>query len=112
MLKKTTDAVPEMVATKIALDDMERDLRGAAPEDELEAIEVWTKMAELWEEDSDKPNPFETLAKDDHLAKVRRELAEEAAGRAEAGEEEEGEVVEDMHVTEMISMGLQLEEQQ
>ncbi|KAJ6562892.1 hypothetical protein DFH09DRAFT_920722, partial [Mycena vulgaris] len=34
------------------------------------------------------------------------------AARAEAGEEEEGEVMGDMHVTEMIAMGLQVEGQQ
>ncbi|KAJ7106182.1 hypothetical protein C8R44DRAFT_886074 [Mycena epipterygia] len=109
---KTQKAVPEMVATKVALDDMETSLRAAGMQEELEAVEIWTAMAKLWEKDPEKPNPFEMLQKDDHLAKVRRDLAEEAAARAAEGTEEEGEVVEDMHITEVISMGLQLEEQQ
>ncbi|KAJ7506965.1 hypothetical protein B0H11DRAFT_1706458 [Mycena galericulata] len=78
----------------------------------MDAVDVWTKMAELWEKDAEQPNPFETVEKDDHLAKVRRELAEEAAARTAGGEEEDGEVFEGMHVTEMISVGLQLEENQ
>ncbi|KAJ7500922.1 hypothetical protein B0H11DRAFT_2225311 [Mycena galericulata] len=110
--RKTTQAVPEMVATKVALQDMEKSLRAASDEEDVEAVDVWTKMAELWESDPDNPNPFESLEKDDHLAKVRRELAEEAATRAADGGEEDGEVFEDMHVTEMIAVGLQLEEHQ
>lgn len=113
MLKKTTTAVPEMVATKAALEDMEKSLRAANNDDEeIEAVDVWTAMARLWEKDPEAPNPFETLEKDDHLAKVRRELAEEAAVRAAGGGEEDGEVFGEMHVTEMIAVGLQLEDTQ
>ncbi|KAJ7122599.1 hypothetical protein C8R43DRAFT_899793, partial [Mycena crocata] len=112
MLRKTKKAVPEMVATKDALEDMEKSLRAARVEGEREAVVEWTKMCELWESDPEKPNPFETLEKDDHLAKVRRELAEEAAKRAAEDKEDEGDVVDEMHVTEMIAMGLQLEEHQ
>ncbi|KAJ7150169.1 hypothetical protein C8R43DRAFT_1128212 [Mycena crocata] len=112
MLKKIRKAVPEMVATKDALDDMEKSLRAARVEGEEEAVVAWTKMCELWEDDPTKPNPFETLEKDDHLAKVRRELAEEAANRAAEDKEDQGDVVDEMHVTEMIAMGLQLEEHQ
>ncbi|KAJ7148083.1 hypothetical protein C8R43DRAFT_1129237 [Mycena crocata] len=112
MLRKTRKAVPEMVATKVALDDMEQSLRDARAEGEAEAVAEWTKMMDLWEKDAKKPNPFETMEKDDHLAKVRRELAEEAAKRVEGKEEDEGDVVDEMHVTEMIAMGLQLEEHQ
>ncbi|KAJ6608385.1 hypothetical protein B0H10DRAFT_2068058 [Mycena sp. CBHHK59/15] len=112
MLKKTRTAVPEMVATKVALDDMEQSLRGAGVEGEVEAVEVWTKMLKVWEKNDEKPNPFETLKKDDHLAQVRLNLAEEAAKRLQVGEEEEGDVEDEMHVTEMLAMGLQLEEHQ
>ncbi|KAJ7500537.1 hypothetical protein B0H11DRAFT_2225527 [Mycena galericulata] len=112
MYRKTSAAVPEMVATKVALEDMEKSLRAAADEEKIDAVEVWTKMAELWEKDAHQPNPFETVEKDDHLAKVRRKLAQEAAARAAGGEEEDGEVFEGMHVTEMVSVGLQLEENQ
>ncbi|KAJ7026189.1 hypothetical protein C8F04DRAFT_1212668 [Mycena alexandri] len=110
--KKVRKAVPEMVAATRAFEDMERSLRAAGEEGDVEAVEVWTKMATEWEKDAAKPNPFETLRKDDHLAKVRRDLAEEAAARAAEGEEDEGEVVDEMHVTEMIAMGLKLEEHQ
>ncbi|KAJ7440330.1 hypothetical protein B0H11DRAFT_2253095 [Mycena galericulata] len=112
MYKKTTTAVPEMVATKAALDDMEKSLRAASDEEGIDSVDVWTKMAEAWELNPEDPNPFETVEKDDHLAQVRRQLAEEAAARAAGGEEEDGEVFEGMHVTEMISVGLQLEENQ
>jgi hypothetical protein len=114
MVKKITRAVPEMVGTKAALTDMEISLRAAAADakEEVEAVEVWTTMAVAWEKDPNQQNPFETLEKDDHVAKVRRELAEEAAARVEAGEEEDTEVMDDMHITEMLAMGVQLEEQQ
>ncbi|KAJ7716378.1 hypothetical protein B0H16DRAFT_1741305 [Mycena metata] len=112
--KKMRKAVPEMVAATRAFEDMERSLRaaGEAGEGEVETVEVWTKMATEWEKDATNPNPFETLRKDDHLAKVRRDLAEEAAARAAEGDEDEGDVVDEMHVTEMIAMGLKLEEHQ
>ncbi|KAJ7170307.1 hypothetical protein C8R43DRAFT_1120735 [Mycena crocata] len=112
ILRKIKKAVPEMVATKVALEDMEQSLRAAQGEGEVEAVGKWTKMAEAWEKDTKKPNPFETLEKDDHLAKVRRELAEEAAKRASENKEDVGDVVDEMHVTEMIAMGQQLEDHQ
>ncbi|KAJ6607278.1 hypothetical protein B0H10DRAFT_1631100, partial [Mycena sp. CBHHK59/15] len=107
MLKKTKNAVPQMVETKFVLDDMEESLSLADG-----TVEEWTEMAERWEKDPDAPNPFETRAKDDHLAQVRKDLAEEAAAREAAGMEDAGAVRDDMHITEMLSMGLQLEEQQ
>ncbi|KAJ6590439.1 hypothetical protein DFH09DRAFT_1074071 [Mycena vulgaris] len=97
MHKKTLKAVPEMVGTKRVLDDMEVSLGAAGVDEDVEAVEVWTKMATLWEEDPDEPNPFETREKDAHLA---------------TGDEEDADLVDDMHVMEMIAMGLQLEEQQ
>ncbi|KAJ7449011.1 hypothetical protein FB451DRAFT_1102933, partial [Mycena latifolia] len=105
MRRKIHNAVPEMVETKEALADIEESLT-------LEALKEWVAMAEAWEKDSDKPNPFETLRKDEHLAKVRRDLAAEAAEREEGGKEDEADVRGDMHITELIAMGLQLEEQQ
>ncbi|KAJ7617002.1 hypothetical protein DFH06DRAFT_1012669 [Mycena polygramma] len=111
MYRKVTQAVPEMVATKRALDDMERSLRAAGGR-EVDSVAVWTEVALTWEKDPKKPNPFEMLEKDDHLARVRKDLAEEAAARVAAGTEDDDDVVEEMHVTEMVSMGLQLEENQ
>ncbi|KAJ6553851.1 hypothetical protein B0H10DRAFT_2241820 [Mycena sp. CBHHK59/15] len=119
MLKKTTDAVSQMVETRVALDDIEASLaladavRWHTKGEEVEdTVKEWTKMAEKWENGPEQPNPFETLHKDHHLAKVRQDLGEEAAARAAEGKEDAGDVRDDMHITEMIAMGVQLEEQQ
>ncbi|KAF7345208.1 CxC2 domain-containing protein [Mycena sanguinolenta] len=103
--KKTEDAVPEMMRTRQALRDMEESLGETVVKD-------WTTMAEEWERDEAKPNPFETLRKDAHVAKVRAELAEEAAAREVGGTTELGSIRGDMHITELLAMGLQLEDQQ
>ncbi|KAJ6487351.1 hypothetical protein DFH09DRAFT_1339464 [Mycena vulgaris] len=105
MLERTEDAVPMMVETRQALADLERSF-------EEEMLVEWRRMAEAWEKDGDMQNPFATAKKDQHLAAVRRALAEEAAAREAAGIEVIGAVREDMHVTELIAMGIQLEEQQ
>ncbi|KAJ7707970.1 hypothetical protein B0H14DRAFT_2646717 [Mycena olivaceomarginata] len=67
---------------------------------------------EVGRADISAPNPFETMRKDQHLARVRAELAAEAAAREVAGKEDAGAVKGDMHITELIAMGLQLEDQQ
>ncbi|KAJ7276586.1 hypothetical protein C8J57DRAFT_1061539, partial [Mycena rebaudengoi] len=108
MLKKTENAVPEMVETRTALDDMEELLGGA----EGVTVKAWTAMAEAWEKDMESPNPFESAKKNEHLAQVRRELAEEAAAREANSSEVPGAVRSEMHVTELLAMGLQLEETQ
>ncbi|KAJ7292244.1 hypothetical protein C8J57DRAFT_1445287 [Mycena rebaudengoi] len=108
MLKKTENAIPEMVETRMALDDMEEMLGGA----EGATVKAWTTMAEAWERDPDNQNPFESERKNEHLAQVQRELAEEAAAREAAKTEVPGAVRGDMHVTELLAMGLQLEEAQ
>ncbi|KAJ6545302.1 hypothetical protein B0H19DRAFT_1238233 [Mycena capillaripes] len=69
-----------------------------------EVIETWTAMAVTWEKDSTKPNPFQSKVKHESLQEVRRKLA------VVASEDIEHERVRgDMHDTEMLSMGLQLE---
>jgi hypothetical protein len=78
----------------------------------VEVVKGWTAMAEKWEEDVDAPNPFETLRKDQHVANVRAELAAEAAAREAEGREDVDAVRGDMHMSELILMGLQLEAQQ
>ncbi|KAJ7714022.1 hypothetical protein B0H16DRAFT_1742933 [Mycena metata] len=103
--KKMLNAVPEMVKTRLALADMEESLG-------TEAVATWTEMAERWEENSGNPNPFETQQKDEHLAKVRSDLAAEAAQREAEGGGDANDVRGDMHITELLAMGLQLEEQQ
>ncbi|KAJ6563476.1 hypothetical protein B0H10DRAFT_2239446 [Mycena sp. CBHHK59/15] len=105
MRRKVKKAVPEMTKTRVAFADMNKST-GA------KVVEEWTDMALLWEADVSNPNPFETIRKDQHLAKVRTALAAEAAVKEAAGKEDAGAVKGDMHITELISMGLQLEEQQ
>ncbi|KAJ6600930.1 hypothetical protein B0H10DRAFT_1824120, partial [Mycena sp. CBHHK59/15] len=107
---KTENAVPQMVETRLVLGDLEESL--ATGKDGESPVKQWTEMAKQWEEDPEAPNPFDTVKKDQHLAQVRRELAEEAAAREVTGIEEVGAVQAEMHVTEPIAMGLQLEEQQ
>ncbi|KAJ6547992.1 hypothetical protein DFH09DRAFT_926685 [Mycena vulgaris] len=105
MLERADDAVPMMVDSKQALLDLEESFGE-------ETLVAWRAMAELWEKDGDRQNLFATARKNEHLAQVRRELAEEAAAREAAGVEVIGAVRDDMHVTELVAMGLQLEEQQ
>ncbi|KAF7368058.1 CxC2 domain-containing protein [Mycena sanguinolenta] len=81
--RKVENAVPEMVKTRRALEDMNESV---GPE----VVGTWVAMAELWEKDITKPNPFETIHKDQHVAKVRAELAAEAAERELEGKEDEG----------------------
>ncbi|KAJ7137354.1 hypothetical protein C8R43DRAFT_893689 [Mycena crocata] len=112
MLEKVTDGVPVLVEMKTAFREMEASLSAEALGAAVSPVVAWTKMAELWEKDVEKPNPFEMLRKDDHLAKVRHDLAVEAAAREAAGKDDAGAVRDGMHITEVIAMGLQLEEQQ
>ncbi|KAJ7243627.1 hypothetical protein B0H12DRAFT_1022985, partial [Mycena haematopus] len=105
MRRKIEKAVPEMVRTRQALDDLNVSLGERV-------VANWTDMAELWEKEITKPNPFETIRKDQHIAHVRAELAAEAAAREAAGQEDEDSIRGDMHITELIAMGLQLEDQQ
>ncbi|KAJ7897598.1 hypothetical protein B0H14DRAFT_3589450 [Mycena olivaceomarginata] len=105
LAKKVEVAVEEMVRTREALADLEESLG-------TESVVQWTEMATRWEADIDAPNPFETQHKDKHVAKVRAELAVEAAAREAAGTEAAGAVRGDMHITELVGMGLQLEDQQ
>ncbi|KAJ7175532.1 hypothetical protein C8R46DRAFT_1214004 [Mycena filopes] len=103
--RKTQNTVAEMAKTKQALADLEGSLDEAV-------VATWEAMAVEWKKDVTKPNPFTTLRKDRHVAQVRAELAEEAAAREAARKEPAGSVKGDMHITELIAMGLQLEDQQ
>ncbi|KAK7044982.1 hypothetical protein R3P38DRAFT_3308726 [Favolaschia claudopus] len=103
--RKLEKAVPEMVRTREALSDMNESV-GA------EAVKEWTEMAVKWEADILAPNPFETQRKDEHVAKICADLAAKAAERERTGREAEGAIRGDMHVTELVAMGLQLEDQQ
>lgn len=71
-------------------------------------IEVWMEIAVAWEADSRNPNPFESKQLEEKMLKeVRRHLVEIAVEDIEHLR-----VRGDMHDTEMLSMGLKLEEQQ
>jgi hypothetical protein len=92
--------VPMMLETRAAWVDLEASFPP-------EVIETWTAMAVTWERDSTKPNPFQSKVKHESLQEVRRKLA------VIASEDIEHERVRgDMHDTEMLSMGLQLEAEQ
>lgn len=72
-----------------------------------EVIDEWLAMALAWERDPRNKNPFEATVKHESLQEVRRKLAVIAS---------EDVVLErvrgDMHETEMLAMGLQLEAEQ
>ncbi|KAJ6483057.1 hypothetical protein DFH09DRAFT_949912 [Mycena vulgaris] len=70
MLERTNDAVPMTVESTQALLDLEASFAE-------ETLVEWRAMAELWEKDGDMQNPFAMARRDEHLAQVRRELAEE-----------------------------------
>ncbi|KAJ7794332.1 hypothetical protein B0H14DRAFT_2392601, partial [Mycena olivaceomarginata] len=93
--------VPMMLETRAAWVDLEASFADTM-------IETWTAMATAWEADPSQPNPFATTPSGrEDLKEVRRKLAEVAA--ADVGQLR---VRGDMHETEMLSMGLQLEDQQ
>lgn len=70
-------------------------------------IQMWTEMTVAWERDACKPNPFKTTIKHENLQQVRKRLAEIASEDVL-----QLRVHGDMHDTEMLSMGVQLEEAQ
>ncbi|KAJ7161709.1 hypothetical protein C8R46DRAFT_1284049 [Mycena filopes] len=100
LLKRMQKYVPLMLEARAAWIDPEASFPPSV-------IATWTAMAVAWEADSKKPNPFATTAKHDNLREVRRNLAVIASEDVESLH-----VRGDMHETEMLSMGIQLEEQQ
>ncbi|KAJ7871110.1 hypothetical protein B0H13DRAFT_1895895 [Mycena leptocephala] len=100
MLERMQKYVPLMLETRAAWVDMEASFSPAV-------IEAWTAMAVAWEKDATAPNPFASKVNHVDLKAVRRKLA------AIASEDVEHlRVCGDMHDTEMLSMGLKLEEEQ
>jgi hypothetical protein len=75
-----------------------------------ESVKVWTTAMELWEADLMKPNPFNVQDKHVSLQAVRGRIAMEAKDAVEGNTVDD--VRGDLHVSEMIAMGMQLEEQQ
>ncbi|KAK7005562.1 CxC2 domain-containing protein [Favolaschia claudopus] len=100
LLQRIKKYVPLMLETRAAWVDVEASFP-------YSVIAQWTAMAEAWEADSTKPNPFATTIRRDDLKDVRRRLAVVASRDINSLR-----VRGDMHETEMLSMGLQLEDQQ
>ncbi|KAJ7788496.1 hypothetical protein B0H14DRAFT_3576895 [Mycena olivaceomarginata] len=98
LLDKIQKCVPMMLEMRAAWVDVEASFKPSV-------IEAWTAMAIAWEADGKHPNPFTSTVQHEGIAEVRRRLAAIAAADHEG-------VRGDMHETEMLSMGLQLEQQQ
>ncbi|KAJ7828186.1 hypothetical protein B0H13DRAFT_2437970 [Mycena leptocephala] len=71
---------------------------------------AWTTAMELWEDDPENPNPFNVQDKHVSLQAVRGRIATETKDAVEGNAADD--VRGDLHVSEMIAMGMQLEEQQ
>jgi hypothetical protein len=100
LLERLQKAVPLMLETSVAQSDVEASFP-------LSAVATWTEMAVAWEDDVQKPNLFGTTVMHDGLKEVKKKLT------VIASEDVEHERVRgEMHDTEMLAMGLQLEEQQ
>ncbi|KAJ7683938.1 hypothetical protein B0H14DRAFT_2422270, partial [Mycena olivaceomarginata] len=101
LMDRMRKAVPMMLDMREAWVDKEASFPTSV-------IQTWTAMVVAWEADSSQPNPFAVSDKpQDDLKAVRRKLAVVASEDVEHLR-----VRGDMHETEMLSMGLQLEEQQ
>ncbi|KAJ7602950.1 hypothetical protein DFH06DRAFT_1350766 [Mycena polygramma] len=100
LLDRMKKYLPLMLETRAAWVDIEASFPPAV-------IEAWTLIAVTWEKDERKPNPFRSTVKHENLPAVRLKLAV-IASEDKTHERVRG----DMHETEMLSMGLQLEEQQ
>ncbi|KAJ7053673.1 hypothetical protein C8F01DRAFT_1374953 [Mycena amicta] len=110
LLAKVKEAAPLMIQAIHAYLDLESGFRP-------ETVATWMAMAEKWEAGASQqpnpfPNPFESKKKDAFLSGVRHQLAQETAHREAMQTEVAGAIRENMHVTELIAGGLQLEEQQ
>ncbi|KAJ6480691.1 hypothetical protein C8R47DRAFT_1218538 [Mycena vitilis] len=77
-----------------------------------EALESWRETVEAWEEDSTKENPFAAKVERTTVVNVRREMALEVQAELDQEQLDGLAVSDEMHGTELIGMGLQLEELQ
>ncbi|KAJ6545610.1 hypothetical protein B0H19DRAFT_1075901 [Mycena capillaripes] len=97
LLERVQKNVPLMLEARAASVDIEVSF-------EPSVIKTWTAMPVAWEANPKKPNPFQSTLTHEGLREVRRNQAGEAAEDV-ANLRVRG----DMHETEMLSMGLQLE---
>ncbi|KAJ7147717.1 hypothetical protein C8R43DRAFT_1129633 [Mycena crocata] len=109
LVQRMVDCVPEMIACSVELEELEQSLRDMGAGD---VLMDWRDEVEAWEADSTCRNPFASRAVHKTVVDVRREMAEEVKKELEEDELEGFTITEDTHPTEMIAMGLQLEELQ
>ncbi|KAJ7075957.1 hypothetical protein B0H15DRAFT_791204 [Mycena belliarum] len=93
--QRLSDYVPAMVKTRRDTLEQERSLPPAT-------VAEWTAACEAWEANEDAPNPFERTREDVSIASVRYQLTEAGGGVVRG----------DTSSSEMIAVGIQLEEQQ
>ncbi|KAJ7909356.1 hypothetical protein B0H13DRAFT_1616599, partial [Mycena leptocephala] len=103
MLERIQKAVAKMGETQEEFVESEASLPA-------ESVKAWTTAMELWEADPKKPNPFNVQDKHVSLQAVRGRIATEAKDAVEGDTADD--VRGDLHASEMIAMGMQLEEQQ
>ncbi|KAJ7073553.1 hypothetical protein B0H15DRAFT_792741, partial [Mycena belliarum] len=103
LLERVKKAVGEMV-------DKQRDLVESEASLPSETLEPWKKATEMWELDPTNPNPFNVAEKHDSLQAIRGRIAEETKNAVEGDLADD--VRGDLHASEMIAMGMQLEQQQ
>ncbi|KAJ7030787.1 hypothetical protein C8F04DRAFT_1186443 [Mycena alexandri] len=120
MSNKLVDCVPELIAASTELEELEASLRGMGAG---ATLEEWRVEIEAWEGDASNPNLFARKGERRTVVDVRWQMAEEVQkdmeqamdvdGAKDSSEEgdDEGASAE-MHATEWIGMGLQLEELQ
>ncbi|KAJ6579816.1 hypothetical protein B0H10DRAFT_2235569 [Mycena sp. CBHHK59/15] len=103
LLERVQKAVANMTTFLLELLEAELGLPDAV-------VTEWTKEMEDSELDAEKPNPFKVTDEHEGLFAIRGRLAT-AAAALRAGDTED-DVRGDLHASEMIDMGLHLEEQQ
>ncbi|KAF7377333.1 CxC2 domain-containing protein [Mycena sanguinolenta] len=103
MLERIQKAVAQMMEKQEDLVETEASLP-------CENMENWTTAIELWEHDPKNPNPFDVKEKHATLQAVRKRIAEETKDAVEGDRADD--VRRDLHVSEMLAMGMQLESQQ
>ncbi|KAJ6505093.1 hypothetical protein C8R45DRAFT_817502 [Mycena sanguinolenta] len=103
MLERIQKAVRQMMEKQEDLVETEASLP-------RENVEAWTIAMELWEHNPKNPNPFDVKEKHVTLQAVRKRIAEETKDAVEGDRADD--VRGDLHVSEMLAMGMQLESQQ
>ncbi|KAF7341809.1 CxC2 domain-containing protein [Mycena sanguinolenta] len=104
MLERIQKAVGQMMEKQEELVETEASLPP-------EIVEKWTIAMELWEDDPKKnPNPFDVKEKHASLQAVRGRIAAETKHAVEGDRADD--VRGDLHASEMLAMGMQLESQQ